>query len=124
MKTALIVAIISAATLALTGCPGPKGDAGNSGAPGAQGPAGQTGAQGPSGAPGTDITEITWVQFCPGTTSYPSNFQEGGLCFGGNVYGVYSANDGFLTELPPGTYSSNAIGNSCTFTLLPNCVIQ
>lgn len=83
---------------------------------------GPTGATGPAGANGTAITV---VQFCAGVTpSYPSTFPETGLCINGNIYAVYSANDGFLTEIVPGAYNSNAIGSSCSFTVLPNCLIQ
>lgn len=80
--------------------------------------------QGPQGIPGAYGTTVTPVQFCPGTTTYPTTFNEVGFCIGGSLYAVYSANDGFLTLIPPGTYSSNAIGSSCSFTVLPNCVIQ
>lgn len=116
--------------LILVGCTGPRGDSGSQGTPGLQGPAGNTGpagATGPQGATGpsgADGTSIVWVQFCQGTTTYPADFQEGGLCISGNIYGVYSANNGFLTLLPPGAYNSNAIGSSCNFTIQANCVIQ
>jgi hypothetical protein len=84
--------------------------------------------QGPQGIPGTNGTPgttITPIQFCPGVVpSYPSTFPESGLCIDGSLYAVYSANDGFWTLIPPGTYSSNAIGSNCTFTVLPNCVVQ
>lgn len=95
----------------------------NSGVPqsicnGAIGLPGSPGAQGPTGA---DLTPITFVQFCPGVTVYPAQFDEVGFCIGGNLYAVYSANNGFLTYLPPGVYNSNGIGNSCTFTVLANC---
>lgn len=85
------------------------------------------GPQGPvglSGSNGIDATPITLVQFCPGTTVYPSTFVEIGLCISNNIYAVYSANNGFLTYIPPGNYSSNAIGSSCSFTVLPNCQIS
>src|ERR1700677_3652665 len=55
------------------------------------------------------------VQFCPGTPSYPSTFPEVGWCLNGELYAVYSSNDGFLTLIPPGNYQSNAIGSSCNF---------
>jgi len=77
-------------------------------------------ANGSNGTPGTLITPI---QFCPGTVSYPSVFPETGFCIQGNIYAVYSANDGFLTLLPPGVYTSNAIGNSCNFTVTANCTV-
>lgn len=113
---------------------GPKGDAGQS-ITGPQGPTGSTGAtgqdgqsivgpQGPQGDPGAPGTVVTWVQFCQGTTTYPSTYIEGGFCINNNLYAVYSANNGFLVYLPPGNYSSNAINSSCSFTVLPNCQIQ
>jgi hypothetical protein len=82
---------------------------------------GKDGTNGLNGAPGTKITS---VQFCPGNVTYPTIFPEIGFCIEGNLYAVYSANDGFLTEIPPGQYLSNAIGSSCNFTVLPNCVIS
>ena len=81
-------------------------------------------SNGANGNTGLDGTQISTVQFCPGATSYPSEFNEIGICIGGNIYAVYSANDGFLTQIVPGSYNSNAIGSSCNFTVLPNCVIQ
>lgn len=68
---------------------------------------------------------ITPVQFCPNVTpTYPTTFPEVGFCIQGNLYAVYSANDGFLSLIPPGTYVSNAIGSACTFTVLADCVIK
>lgn len=111
--------------LVIAACSGPRGghgDLGNTGATGSNGNNGSNGSQGPSGQDGTVITV---VQFCQGVApSYPSTFPESGLCINGNLYGVYSANDGFLALLPPGAYNSNAIGSNCNFTILPNCVIQ
>lgn len=112
----------------LTGCRGNRGADGYS-IQGSQGVPGQsiTGPQGPPGAPGTngtDSTPVTVVQFCPGTPSYPSTFPEVGICLAGSIYAVYSANDGFLTLIPPGQYNSNAVGSACTFTVLENCQIQ
>ncbi len=89
-----------------------------------QGPQGIPGSAGPSGPPGLDGTQIKVIQFCPGITTYPSAFIETGFCVNNKIWAVYSANDGFLTEIPPGTYSSNAINSSCNFVVLPNCVIQ
>ena len=105
MKKVLVVV-----TVLLAACgQGPKGDPGQS-------------VTGPAGADGT---QITIVQFCPGVIpTYPSNFPEIGECINGQLYGVYSANGGFLALLPPGAYSSNGINASCNFTILPNCVIQ
>ena len=102
----------------LAGCAGPKGEQGTQGSAGAQGIAGQNGLD---GAPGT---QIDVVQFCPNSTpTYPSTFPEYGLCIEGKLYGVYSANGGFLAELPDGTYSSNAVGSACTFTIR-GCDVQ
>lgn len=92
------------------GVSGPPGPAGNTGSSG-------VGMVGPTGADGTIITP---VQFCPGPSIYPSNFPEYGLLINGKVYGVYSANSGFLAYLPPGEYTSNAIGSSCNFTINAN----
>lgn len=111
-------------TNGIDGINGTNGVDGKDGAQGAQGNQGSQGLQGPKGDPGAPGTIITWVQFCSGTTVYPSKFVEGGFCIAGNMYAVYSANNGFLTYLPPGAYSSNAIGSSCSFTLLPNCQLQ
>lgn len=70
------------------------------------------------------VPNLTEVQFCSGgPASYSSTFPEYGLCISGNIYAVYSANDGFLTELPPGVYTSNGVNSSCTFTVGPDCQI-
>lgn len=106
-----------------TGVQGPKGDTGDQGpigVMGPQGPIGNTGVQGPSGLDGT---KITIVQFCNGSPSYPSTFPEVGLCISNNLYAVYSANNGFLVLVTPGSYRSNAIGSSCDFVVLPNCQV-
>ena len=81
------------------------------------------GATGPQGIPGINAPPIRIVQFCSGTPSYPSVFPEVGFCINGEIYAVYSANDGFLAEIEPGRYESNAIGSSCSFTVLPDCVV-
>jgi hypothetical protein len=70
-----------------------------------------------NGTNGIDGTLITAVQFCSGTGVYPSVFPEVGFVIGGHLYAVYSANGGYLFEVLPGRYSSNAIGNSCSFTV-------
>lgn len=91
------------------------------GQPGSQGPQGIPGTAGPTGASGTLITV---VQFCPNVVpTYPTIFPESGICVDGILYAVYSANDGFLTEVPPGLYTSNAIGSACTFLVSGNCKI-
>jgi hypothetical protein len=71
----------------------------------------------------SNIDQENFVQFCSGTTMYPTEFNEVGICYLGNLYGVYSLNNGFLTLIPPGEYESNAVGSSCNFQVLPNCVI-
>lgn len=76
---------------------------------------------GANGAPGT-FAQI--VQFCPGVTTYPSTFAEVGFCINGNIYAVYSANGGFLSEDPVGYYGSDGVNASCNFTILANCQIQ
>lgn len=97
---------------------GPSGSNGNDGDDGAIGPTGPVGDTGASG------TLATFVQFCPGVTAYPSTFVEVGICVNHNLYAVYSANDGFLTLIPPGRYHSNAIGSRCDFTVLTDCDVQ
>ena len=69
-------------------------------------------------------TVISPVQFCPGTTSYPGEFNEIGFCINNNLYAVYSANSGFLTYIPNGYYTSNAINSSCNFYVNSNCIIS
>lgn len=104
--------------LMLSAC---KGSSGNDGAQGSPGNPGSAGPQGATGANGATINVVT---FCPGTTSFPTTFLEVGLCINNQIYGVYSANNGFLALLPPGTYNSNAVGSNCDFTIAANCVVQ
>lgn len=80
---------------------------------------------GTNGTAGTDAVIQPPVQLCPnnGTTTYASTFNEVAFCFNDKLYGVYSANDGFMSELPPGAYTSNGIGSSCTFTIGTNCSV-
>lgn len=82
---------------------------------------GTPGANGVAGSPGTVISSI---QLCPGIPVYPSKFIETALCLDNNLYGVYSANGGFLTLLPAGYYGSNGINSSCNFTVGPNCSVS
>ena len=82
------------------------------------------GTNGTNGSNGTPGTLVTPIQFCPGTPSYPSTFPEVGFCINNQIYAVYSANNGFLTVVEPGTWSSNAIGSSCTFTVSANCQVS
>ena len=81
------------------------------------------GTNGTDGAPGTPGTVVQPVQLCDGVQTYPSTFIESAFCLGGKLYGVYSVNGGFLAELPPGQYSSNGVGSSCTFTIGENCQV-
>lgn len=97
---------------------------GQVGLTGPQGSTGATGAAGNDGSNGTNANQVTIVQFCPGATVYPSQFNEIGFCLDGNLYGTYSANGGFSTLLPPGYYASNGINSSCNFTILPNCGVS
>lgn len=90
---------------------------------GASGPVGATGPTGNQGPAGTDLNNISMVKFCSETPSYPSSFPEYGLCMNNQLWGVYSDHGGFWALLPPGTYSSNGINSSCTFTIGTNCSI-
>jgi hypothetical protein len=98
---------------------------GPQGTQGIQGQQGVAGSTGPAGAQGIAGTSVVMVQFCSASfvASYPSTFPESGLCIGGQLYGVYSANGGFLSVLPPGAYSSDGINSSCNFTIATNCSI-
>lgn len=110
--------------MVLVGCGrGPVGAAGPKGDSGSQGIQGEQGIPGRDGEDGEDA-QVSIVKLCPGVTTYPTRFVEVAFCFDGKLYGTYSANGGFSTELPPGNYSSNAIGSSCNFRVLPDCIIQ
>lgn len=78
---------------------------------------------GEAGAPGVDATPISFVQFCGGTTGYPDTFAEVGICVNGIMYGVYSRNGGFLSQLPQGLYSSEGINSTCSFNIGPDCQV-
>lgn len=90
---------------------------------GEKGEAGEVGTTGPAGTNGQDATPVTVVQLCPGTTIYPTTYVEVAFCIGGKLWATYSANGGFSTEIPPGTYNSNGVGSSCTFTVSSNCEV-
>lgn len=111
---------VSNGTNGSNGAQGIQGATGDTGATGLQGDVGPQGIAGTNGLNGSTITMVT---FCTGSTSYPSEFNEIGFCIDNNIYAVYSANDGFLSYIPPGAYSSNGINSSCTFTVSANCVI-
>ncbi len=103
-----------------------QGERGLPGGTGARGSDGLSivGPPGPAGLDGADGTVITFVNLCPGVTSYPGVFVEVAMCVNGDLYGVYSANGGFMTYLPPGTYHSNAIGSACNLTIGSNCAVS
>lgn len=83
---------------------------------------GSNGSNGINGIPGTVVTPI---RFCVNSTpSYPGTFAENGFCIDHKLYAVYSANGGFMAEIPPGVYSSNGINSSCTFTVGNDCAIN
>ena len=80
---------------------------------------------GTNGSDGTAGTLVTAIQFCGSVTgSYPSTFPEIGFCINNNIYAVFSTNGGFLTEVLPGTWSSDGINASCTFTVSAGCVVN
>lgn len=115
LAVALICFIVGFSSCGKQGIPGPRGE------PGATGAQGDVGPQGPAGA---DALPVTVVQLCPGVTTYPATFVEVAFCIGGTLYATYSTHGGFSTELPPGTYSSNAVGSSCTFTVIDGCEVS
>lgn len=120
--------IVSSLLLSSCGKPGATGATGNtglqgtSGAVGETGATGSTGAQGPTGTPGTIITPIQLCTAC--TPVYPNVFPESAVCIDNQLYGVYSANGGFLSLITPGAYSSDGINCSCTFTVSAGCIIS
>lgn len=127
MKTTILITLIALTMLTVACAPvrGIKGDAGAPGqsVTGPQGPAGHDGATGPTGdvgPRGSDGEIATVIQLCPGYSNY-GTFVETALCINNQLYGVYSANGGFLTLLAPGNYTSNAIGSACNLTVVANC---
>lgn len=113
-------------TNGINGRDGVDGQDGKDGVDGVDGQDGRDGINGTNGADGKDAapgTIVQSVQFCSGVTSYPAKFNEVGFCVAGKLYAVYSANGGFMAEIPPGTYSSNGINSSCTFTVGLNCQV-
>jgi hypothetical protein len=71
------------------------------------------------GMNGANATPVTVVQFCPASfvPTYPSTFPEVGFVINGQIYAVYSLNNGFLTLLTPGNYSSDGVNASCNFVV-------
>jgi len=113
------IVFLTALTLSACGKQGPQGSQG------LIGPQGLTGSTGAAGAPGTNATPVTVVQLCSGCApAYPSTFAESAVCLQGQLYGVYSANGGFLALLPPGAYSSDGINCSCSFTISAGCKVS
>lgn len=123
MILAIVAALGSMSGCAIEGPPGVTGATGAQGERGLQGPKGDRGSDGKDGvdgAAGSNGADATFelVKLCPGTPSYPSRFIEYAIrASDGKLYGVYSANNGFLTYFPPGAYQSNAVGSSCNFTI-------
>ncbi len=120
--TAFTTIFIISLALYFAGC-GPKGSPGRDGANGQDGQPGQS-IQGPQGIPGTDATPVTMVKLCPDQPTYPTIFVEYAFCIQNKLYATYSTNGGFSTYLPPGAYNSNAVGSSCTFTVVSGCEIS
>lgn len=99
------------------GLQGPVGSQGQQGIQGVAGANGTNGSNGVNGTNGANGTVIAPIKFCNNPPTYPSIFPEYGLCIDNVLYGVYSANGGFLAQLPNGSYSSNGINSSCSFTI-------
>jgi len=98
---------------------------GSNGINGTNGVNGVNGVNGTNGTNGSNGTVVTAIQFCSGVVgSYPSTFPEIGFCINDEIYAVYSANGGFLTKVLPGTWSSDGINASCTFTVGPHCQVN
>jgi len=97
---------------------------GTNGLNGTDGTDGTNGTNGSDGAAGTSFA-FSSIQFCAGTPSYSAgNFPEIGFCINNVLYGVYSANGGYLTVIQQGTWSSDPVGTAqCTFTVGPDCKV-
>jgi hypothetical protein len=83
---------------------------------------GANGTNGTNGTNGINGTMVTEVQFCPGTTYYPTQLNEVGFCINGNIYAVWSYGS-FLTLITPGSYASVGLNSTCNFTVSANCVV-
>jgi hypothetical protein len=85
---------------------------------------GKTGDRGADGKDAPVSSMVSAIPFCKRfSQSYPSVFAESGICVNGVLYGVYSANGGFLAMIPEGTYSSQGINATCTFTVKAGCEV-
>ena len=101
------------------------GKDGKDGVDGSDGVDGKDGRDGADGSDGVDAFPVTVVKFCPNSVpTYPSVFPEVGLVIYGKIYAVYSTKGGFLTELPPGNYYSNAVGSACSFKVTSTATIE
>jgi hypothetical protein len=78
------------------------------------------GEMGPQGLPGMNATSVSVVQLCPGVNSpYP----EQAFLIGEKLYAVYSSSgNASMAVLTPGTYTTTAPGQNCTFTVQPDGV--
>jgi hypothetical protein len=94
------------------GANGTDGSNGLNGQDGATGSQGEAGAQGPAGQ---NATPVVMQQLCPGVNSA---FPEQAFVLGGKLYAVYSSGgNASLAVLTPGTYTTTAPGQNCTFTV-------
>ncbi len=124
---AIITCTDSTSAYIANGSQGPAGLDGKDGLDGLQGVQGPTGPMGPIGQPGVSAPTtgtVTVVPLCGGITVYPVNFVEVALCINSRLYAVYSEHDGFMAEIVPGVYASNAHGNSCTLIVGTNCQVS
>lgn len=95
------------------------------GAPGPQGPTGSQGQTGANGTNGTNASSWSVVQLCSAcTTHYPDTFAEVAFCYAGSLFGTYSSNGGFSSQLPAGAYNSDGINCSCTVNIGSNCSVN
>lgn len=109
-------------TAGLPGITGPQGAAGANGANGQNGTNGKDGKDGAPGAAGSPGTVVLPIKLCNESPTY-GTFPEFAFCINNKLYGVYSANGGFMAELPPGGYSSQGINSACSFTVGANCAV-
>lgn len=64
---------------------------------------------------GQNAAPVVMKQLCPAVAS---SFPEQAFVLGGKLYAVYSANgNASLAVLTPGTYTTTAPGQNCTFTV-------
>ena len=74
---------------------------------------GTNGTNGQNGTPGSVIKPTTLC--AEDKTVYPKVFAEVAFCIDGDLYAVYSENNGFLSLIPNGSYTSNGHNSSCSF---------